>query len=198
MATCSGVIFARVSMAISIGTYESGYSSPKLLVENEPSNIAGCFSISINSPRFVITPRTLNASRAFNKASRASSLLAPWVITLAIIGSKCGVIVMPSVTPPSQRHSGTRRRVTTPVDGKLPRAGSSAYSRASKLCPRATGAHPEGSCCPSAMRNIHSTRSTPKISSVTGCSTCNRVFTSKKKNSSPCPSTMYSMVPAER
>jgi hypothetical protein len=37
-----------------------------------------------------------------------------------------------------------------------------------------------GSGSPEATRNCHSTRSTPVIASVTGCSTCSRVFISMK------------------
>lgn len=48
-----------------------------------------------------------------------------------------------------------------------------------------------------ATRNCHSTRSNPVIASVTGCSTCSRVFISMKKNSSGrCAETMNSTVPA--
>ncbi|CFS25423.1 Uncharacterised protein [Mycobacterium tuberculosis] len=50
---------------------------------------------------------------------------------------------------------------------------------------------------PAPTRNCHSTRSNPVIASVTGCSTCSRVFISMKKNSSGrCAETMNSTVPA--
>jgi hypothetical protein len=51
-----------------------------------------------------------------------------------------------------------------------------------------------GSFSPNATRNCHSTRSMPVISSVTGCSTCRRVFISMKNTS--LPSETNSMVPA--
>ena len=54
-----------------------------------------------------------------------------------------------------------------------------------------------GSCSPAATRSCHSTRSRPVTSSVTGCSTCRRVFISMKKNSSGrSADTMNSTVPA--
>ena len=40
-----------------------------------------------------------------------------------------------------------------------------------------------GNFSPAAMRTCHSTRSQPVTISVTGCSTCSRVFISMKKNS---------------
>ena len=50
---------------------------------------------------------------------------------------------------------------------------------------------------PAAIRTCHSTRSHPVTSSVTGCSTCSRVFISMKKNSSGrSAETMNSTVPA--
>ena len=48
---------------------------------------------------------------------------------------------------------------------------------------------------PEATRNCHSTRSRPEIISVTGCSTCRRVFISRKKKLLSCPAT-NSTVPA--
>ena len=48
---------------------------------------------------------------------------------------------------------------------------------------------------PAALRIICSTRSMPVTNSVTGCSTCSRVFISKKKKLLSCPAT-NSTVPA--
>ena len=57
-----------------------------------------------------------------------------------------------------------------------------------------------GSFSPAAMRNCHSTRSSPVIASVTGCSTCSRVFISMNQKPSArspfAPSAMNSTVPA--
>ena len=57
-----------------------------------------------------------------------------------------------------------------------------------------------GSFSPDATRNCHSTRSMPVTISVTGCSTCSRVFISmNQKPSGLSPfdaSTMNSIVPA--
>ena len=57
-----------------------------------------------------------------------------------------------------------------------------------------------GSFSPAAIRNCHSTRSSPVIASVTGCSTCSRVFISMNQTPSGRspfePSAMNSTVPA--
>ena len=62
-------------------------------------------------------------------------------------------------------------------------AGSSAYRRTSMACPRSGGGRGDGSGPPSATTQLQPTRSTPVTHSVTGCSTCSRVFISRKKNS---------------
>ena len=57
-----------------------------------------------------------------------------------------------------------------------------------------------GSFSPEATRSCHSTRSRPVIDSVTGCSTCRRVFISMKYQGASAvslpPSTRNSTVPA--
>src|SRR5260370_1064704 len=63
-------------------------------------------------------------------------------------------------------------------------AASSEHSRTSIACPEnfiSSCLRPSGS--PAATRNCNSTRSSPVIASVTGCSTCRRGFISLKKNS---------------
>ena len=57
---------------------------------------------------------------------------------------------------------------------------------------------PERQGSPAAIRICHCTRSSPVTSSVIGCSTCRRVFISRKKNSRVSGSTMNSIVPALR
>ena len=47
---------------------------------------------------------------------------------------------------------------------------------------RSTGGGSGGSRPPAATRNCSATRSSPVVHSVTGCSTCSRVFISRKKN----------------
>ena len=52
-----------------------------------------------------------------------------------------------------------------------------------------------GSGSPRATRSCHSTRSSPVMASVTGCSTCSRVFISRKWNA-PSGVSRNSTVPA--
>ena len=54
--------------------------------------------------------------------------------------------------------------------------------RASIACPFGSGCRSR--CAPAAIRNCHSTRSRSQTSSVTGCSTCRRAFSSIKAMSS--------------
>ena len=77
--------------------------------------------------------------------------------------------------------AGQRATCIVPVAGRKLASGFSAQMRASMAWPRIVS-----SCCasgsgwPAATRNCHSTRSSPVIASVTGCSTCSRVFISMK------------------
>ena len=71
-------------------------------------------------------------------------------------------------------------------------SGSSAYRRTSIAWPLGVGA--AGTWPPSAMRIISAIRSTPVTSSVTGCSTWMRAFSSRNQISSPV--TRNSAVPA--
>ncbi|CAM5431261.1 hypothetical protein SGRIM128S_08675 [Streptomyces griseomycini] len=91
---------------------------------------------------------------------------------------------MPSLSPESVRTPspcGSRSFSTVPPEGRKPRAGSSAQTRASIAWPVSRmSACPNGSGSPAATRSCHSTRSSPVISSVTGCSTWRRVFISMK------------------
>ena len=79
---------------------------------------------------------------------------------------------MPRRDPPA---GGQERRWPGPRRRRAPR-------------PRAlAGAGPPGAgaaCSPAATRSCSSTRSTPNTASVTGCSTCSRVFISRKKKPS--------------
>ena len=85
------------------------------------------------------------------------------------------------------KPSGAISSVIRPGEGRnLPPAGSSALMRTSMAWPRrdaSTSAWVIGSGSPDATLICHSTRSMPVITSVTGCSTCSRVFISRKKNS---------------
>ena len=107
-------------------------------------------------------------------------------------------MVSPSLTPVSTRTGagaravavGVARKLTcaghfstdsVPVAGRKLASGFSAQMRASIAWPRILrSACVAGSGSPEATRSCHSTRSCPLMASVTGCSTCRRVFISMK------------------
>ncbi len=123
---------------------------------------------------------------------------APVTITLASNESNCPPIAVPDSTPASTRTpgpSGATNRVTTPGAGRKLRPASSPLIRNSMECPRGSGSAVNPSFSPAAMRNCSRTRSTPAVSSETGCSTCSRVFTSRNEIVPSTP-TRYSTVPA--
>ena len=116
-----------------------------------------------------------------NRAS-ASCRVLPTAMILAIIESKSAGIVSPSPTPVSTRTpgpDGSSRSAIRPGDGAKSRSGSSALSRASTAWPISAGRLPSR-LPPPATRIWAFTRSTPVVASVIGCSTCRRVFTSRK------------------
>ena len=76
---------------------------------------------------------------------------------------------------------GGVKRTRRPVEGRKLRKGSSALMRHSMAQPsRLTSPWVSGSFSPAATRIISSTRSSPVMHSVTGCSTWRRVFISRK------------------
>ncbi len=138
----------------------------------------------MRNERLVAPPRTTTAisSRARRSRARASPRSAPQAITFAIIESYSGGISSPSPMPVSTRIPGpvgSDISSTLPGAGAKPRAGSSALSRASIACPRSAGGSPS-SRPPVATWIWSLTRSAPVVISVTGCSTCRRVLTSRK------------------
>ncbi len=142
-------------------------------------------------------PSTVNSSSARRDRARASALVRPVMISLATSESNdCGT-VMPASYPASSRTpgpAGARIVVSVPGAGRKLRPASSALIRNSIECPRISGSsYPMGS--PSATRNISRTRSMPVTSSLTGCSTCSRVLTSRKEIVPSWP-TRNSQVPA--
>ena len=91
--------------------------------------------------------------------------------------------------------SGGRKRVIVPGAGAKSRAGSSALSLISSACPR-RGARPVSeSGSPAATRSCSRTMSMPVTSSLTGCSTWRRAFSSMKWKVPSAPS-RNSNVPA--
>ena len=146
----------------------------------------------------VARPSTLNSSRARRARSNACARVAPLTISLASIESNWPPITEPLSTPESSRTPGPvggSNLVTGPGAGRNPRPASSPLMRNSIECPRGTGSAVIASFSPLAMRNCSRTRSIPEVSSVTGCSTCRRVFTSRKEIRPSWP-TRYSTVPA--
>ena len=113
------------------------------------------------------------------------SRVSPVTITLASSESKLPPMTVPDSMPESTRTpgpAGSRSVVTVPGAGRKPRPGSSPLMRNSMACPRGVGSSVKRSFSPSAMRNCSRTRSMPAVSSVTGCSTCSRVLTSRKRD----------------
>ena len=88
-----------------------------------------------------------------------------------------------------QAHAGARGRVerASPgrASGRKPRPTSSALMRNSNAWPRGAGVSVTDSGRPSATRSCSITRSMPVVSSVTGCSTCRRVLTSRNEIAPP-------------
>ena len=131
----------------------------------------------------VVVWRSARESRA-----RASERSRPQAITLAIMESNCGGMTSPGATPVSTLMPGPVGRARCsirPGAGAKSRSGSSAVSLASMACPKAGGsAEPvSASVPPAAMCNCSLTMLTPVVASVTGCSTCNRVLTSRNDSS---------------
>ena len=108
-------------------------------------------------------------------------------ISLATIGSYIGVISLPASTPESTRTpgpAGSRYRSILPGAGAKFLEASSALMRHSIACPRrTTSSWRIDSSSPAAARMPSLTMSTPVVISVTQCSTCTRVFISRKKYS---------------
>ena len=145
----------------------------------------------------VASPSTCISESARAARCSACSRVDPVTISLASSESKAPPMTSPELTPESTRTpgpEGATKLVTMPGAGRKPRPGSSPLMRNSKLCPRGSGS-PNPSASPSAIRNCSRTRSMPATSSVTGCSTCSRVFTSRKLISPSAP-TRNSQVPA--
>ncbi len=146
----------------------------------------------------VANPSTVNSANARRERARASSRVAPVTISLASIESNWPPITLPDSTPESTRTPGPEgavKVVTGPGAGRNPRPASSPLIRNSNECPRGSGSSVMVSSSPLAMRNCCRTRSMPEVSSVTGCSTCRRVFTSRNETRPSWP-TRYSTVPA--
>ena len=76
-----------------------------------------------------------------------------------------------------QQLAGRRQKAALGIFGIKPRLDGVAVERHLRLAS-------SGSFSPAAMRNCHSTRSRPVTASVTGCSTCSRVFISMNQKPS--------------
>ena len=113
-------------------------------------------------------------------ASRSTSQ----TISLATSGSYMGLTSEPSRTPESIRTpgpAGSRYPVIRPGAGAKFLEASSALIRHSIAWPdRRTSSWPSDSGSPAAMRSCSRTMSSPVTSSLTGCSTWSRAFSSMK------------------
>ena len=161
---------------------------------------AGSRTTARSNGSTVGTPSTTISSSARRARSSASARSAPVTINLASIESKAPDTTDPATTPASSRTPGPvggTNAVTVPGAGRNERPGSSALIRNSMLCPRAGRSVLQRSFSPAAIRNCSRTRSTPVVSSVTGCSTCSRVLTSRN-DTDPSAPTRNSTVPAPR
>ena len=131
-----------------------------------------------------VTPNITVSCNAWRMREIAKSRLAPCTTNLASIESKSALTVAPCITPLSNRTPGpwgSCRSNTLPVSGTKPASASSAKMRHSMALPcHCTCSCRRGNASPWATRNCHSTKSKPVTISVTGCSTCRRVFISKK------------------
>ena len=89
----------------------------------------------------------------------------------------------PPLKPASTRTPGPvgiAQSVMRPGAGRKERPGSSPLILNSIECPRISGSS-KPSASPSAILNCSRTKSSPVTSSLTGCSTCKRVFTSRNE-----------------
>ena len=184
-------------------------------VRARPSRTTGNLTSWRRNARFVTRPRTSVSSRASARRTSASSRFEPWATILARRGSKAPPTTSPAAIPASTRippwpagpkapaASGQRAATTGPADGRNPATGSSALSRTSMAWPPVSRAASTSAwsspsstnVAPSTIRSWSATRSRPRMSSVTGCSTWSRAFISRKTQL-PSSATRNSQVPA--
>ena len=148
--------------------------------------------------RTLASPSILNSARARRARASAISRDGAQTISFASRESKVGGTVEPVRTPLSRRipmPDGGEKSLIVPETGRNPRAGSSALIRNSKAWPCGGGVSVLSSRLPRAISSWAMTRSMPVFSSVTVCSTCRRVLTSRKENS-PSGLSRNSTVPA--
>ena len=129
------------------------------------------------------TPSMRNSRSARRARAMAVARSGPVTISLAIIESNWPATWPPCSTPLSSRMPmppGADHSVIGPGVGRKPRPGSSALMRNSIAWPMGSGTPSSVRRAPCATRIIARTMSMPVVSSVTGCSTCRRVFTSRK------------------
>ncbi|MNX81321.1 hypothetical protein D3C86_1130050 [compost metagenome] len=159
---------------------------------------SGCAITARWNGSTVARPSMRNSLSARRARAMAWARVAPVTMSLAISESKVPGTCEPASTPVSTRTPGPEGASNTwtgPGVGRKPRPTSSALMRNSKEWPRGAGVSLTDSGRPSAMRSCSMTRSMPVVSSVTGCSTCRRVLTSRKEIA-PLALSMNSTVPA--
>lgn len=196
----SSAAAAYTSSGTPSGTRPSASRSTRP-VSSSPAATAGWASSRRRNPALVGTPSTTVSARAARSRRSAVGRSGPYAMTFESIGSYVLPTGTPSLRPESVRAPppcGSCSASTVPPDGRNPRAGSSAQTRASTACPVSVmSAWAYGRRSPEATRSCHSTRSSPVTSSVTGCSTWRRVFISMNQyEAGASPGTMNSTVPA--
>ena len=144
---------------------------------------AGSSRIALWNGIAVAKPPTTNSDNARRALSIACCRVAPVTINFASKESKLPPMVSPPWNPASTRTPGPvgiAQSVIRPGAGRNDRPGSSPFILNSIECPRISGSS-KPSDSPSAILNCSRTRSSPVTSSLTGCSTCKRVFTSRNE-----------------
>src|SRR2546422_2173476 len=176
-----------------------GSHRPTNPVSYRPATKSGWNSAARWKGSDVGMPATLISSNARRIRPIASSRSRPYAITFASRESYSLGTVIPEKSAESTRipgPAGSRTSATRPLAGMNPASGSSAVMRHSMAAPLLEiWSCVNGSGSPAAIRSCSATRSRPVTISVTGCSTCRRVFTSRKLNR-PFISTRNSTVPA--
>lgn len=107
-------------------------------VSRSPATTAGWPRSRRRKPALVGTPRTTVSASAARRRRRAVARSGPYAITFDSIGSYRLPTSPPSPSPESVRTPppcGSCSASTAPPEGRKPRAGSSAQTRASTACP---------------------------------------------------------------
>ncbi len=182
METSIALVHAAKTRAVSrLGGSTVAWSSQAVsMVASRNSSLAAS---ARRKPTFVVSPRIAVSSSAATSARRADSRSGPCTMILPSIGSYDVLTTWPGSRAWSTRAwLGQRTIDVAPAWGRKPPNESSAYTRASMAWPLGwISAWSQPSGMPIATISWPATRSrSPRIISVTGCSTWSRVFISRK------------------